>query len=246
MIKDFMVEQYAAGKKILLIIDEAQNLSRKVLEEVRLLSGLEAQKEKLLRIIIAGQPELSHKLDSPRLAAADAARSAALSSRRALQARNARVHHASAEHRRRERANDLRARGLRRRVPLRGRRAAPRQRLVRHGDAVRVRRGAYGHRRRRSSKPPSKSCSGSSIPNACTCKTGPSRRTGQFANAADRPMARLEVLYRDQLVGEYRHRSRARRSSGARPTTTCKFTAVSSRGITRRSYPTSRNPSSRT
>jgi type II secretory pathway predicted ATPase ExeA len=67
MLKDFMVEQYAAGKKILLIIDEAQNLSRKVLEEVRMLSGLEAQKEKLLRIILAGQPELSHKLDSPRL-----------------------------------------------------------------------------------------------------------------------------------------------------------------------------------
>jgi type II secretory pathway predicted ATPase ExeA len=67
MIKDFMVEQYAAGKKILLVIDEAQNLSRKVLEEVRLLSGLETQKEKLLRIILAGQPELSRKLDSPRL-----------------------------------------------------------------------------------------------------------------------------------------------------------------------------------
>ena len=67
MLKDFMVEQYAAGKKILLIVDEAQNLSRKVLEEVRLLSGIEAQKEKLLRIILAGQPELSRKLDSPRL-----------------------------------------------------------------------------------------------------------------------------------------------------------------------------------
>jgi general secretion pathway protein A len=68
MLKDYMVEQYATGKKILLVIDEAQNLSRKVLEEVRLLSGLESQKEKLLRIIIAGQPELSRKLDSPRLA----------------------------------------------------------------------------------------------------------------------------------------------------------------------------------
>jgi len=67
MLKDFLVEQYAAGKKILLVIDEAQNLSRKVLEEVRLLSGLESQKEKLIRIIIAGQPELSRKLDSPRL-----------------------------------------------------------------------------------------------------------------------------------------------------------------------------------
>jgi len=67
MLKDFLVEQYAAGKKLLLVIDEAQNLSRKVLEEVRLLSGLESQKEKLIRIIIAGQPELSRKLDSPRL-----------------------------------------------------------------------------------------------------------------------------------------------------------------------------------
>src|SRR5688572_7482235 len=67
MLKDYMVEQYAAGKKILLVIDEAQNLSRKVLEEVRLLSGLETQKEKLLRIILAGQPELANKLDSPRL-----------------------------------------------------------------------------------------------------------------------------------------------------------------------------------
>jgi type II secretory pathway predicted ATPase ExeA len=67
MLKDYMVEQYAAGKKILLVIDEAQNLSRQVLEEVRLLSGLETQKEKLLRIILAGQPELANKLDSPRL-----------------------------------------------------------------------------------------------------------------------------------------------------------------------------------
>ena len=46
MLKDFMVEQYAAGKKMLLVIDEAQNLSRKVLEEVRLLSGLEAAEGK--------------------------------------------------------------------------------------------------------------------------------------------------------------------------------------------------------
>ncbi len=67
MLKDFLIEQYAAGNKLLLVIDEAQNLSRKVLEEVRLLSGLESQKEKLIRIIIAGQPELSRKLDSPRL-----------------------------------------------------------------------------------------------------------------------------------------------------------------------------------
>ncbi len=67
MLKDFLVEQYAAGKQVLLVVDEAQNLSRKVLEEVRLLSSIEAQKEKVLRIILVGQPELNAKLDSPRL-----------------------------------------------------------------------------------------------------------------------------------------------------------------------------------
>jgi general secretion pathway protein A len=65
--KDFLVEQYAAGKRVLLVVDEAQNLSRKVLEEVRLLSGIESKKDKLLRIILAGQPELNAKLNSPRL-----------------------------------------------------------------------------------------------------------------------------------------------------------------------------------
>jgi hypothetical protein len=49
------------------VVDEAQNLSNKVLEEVRLLSGVESTKEKVLRIILAGQPELSDKLDSPEL-----------------------------------------------------------------------------------------------------------------------------------------------------------------------------------
>jgi type II secretory pathway predicted ATPase ExeA len=62
MLKDYMIEQYADGKTLLLVIDEAQNLSRNVLEELRMLSGIEAQKEKLLRIILAGQPELSRQL----------------------------------------------------------------------------------------------------------------------------------------------------------------------------------------
>ena len=66
-LNSFLIEQYAAGRKVLLIIDEAQNLSLKVLEEIRLLSGIEATKEKVLRIILAGQPELNEKLDSPEL-----------------------------------------------------------------------------------------------------------------------------------------------------------------------------------
>jgi len=67
LLKEFLIEQYSAGRRVLIVIDEAQNLSRKVLEEIRLLSGIEAQKEKVLRIIIAGQPELGETLDSPRL-----------------------------------------------------------------------------------------------------------------------------------------------------------------------------------
>jgi type II secretory pathway predicted ATPase ExeA len=63
-LNQFLIEQYANGRKVLLIIDEAQNLSNKVLEEVRLLSGVETTKEKVLRIILAGQPELNDKLDS--------------------------------------------------------------------------------------------------------------------------------------------------------------------------------------
>ncbi len=66
-LREYMIQQYAEGKKILLVVDEAQNLPLAVLEEIRMLSGIEAQKEKLLRIILAGQPELSEKLDSPQL-----------------------------------------------------------------------------------------------------------------------------------------------------------------------------------
>jgi putative secretion ATPase (PEP-CTERM system associated) len=67
MLNMFLIEQYSNGKKVVLIVDEAQNLSRKVLEEVRLLSGIETHKEKVLRIILAGQPELRETLDSPKL-----------------------------------------------------------------------------------------------------------------------------------------------------------------------------------
>jgi general secretion pathway protein A len=66
-LNNFLIEQYAAGRKVLLIVDEAQNLSMRVLEEIRMLSGVETTKEKVLRIILAGQPELNNKLDDPGL-----------------------------------------------------------------------------------------------------------------------------------------------------------------------------------
>jgi general secretion pathway protein A len=66
-LNNFLIEQYAAGRRVLLIVDEAQNLSMRVLEEIRMLSGVETTKEKVLRIILAGQPELDDKLDAPEL-----------------------------------------------------------------------------------------------------------------------------------------------------------------------------------
>jgi general secretion pathway protein A len=63
-LNQFLMEQHDAGRKVLLIVDEAQNLSYRVLEEIRMLSGVETAKEKALRIILAGQPELNEKLNS--------------------------------------------------------------------------------------------------------------------------------------------------------------------------------------
>jgi general secretion pathway protein A len=66
-LNQFLVEQHISGRKVLLIVDEAQNLGHRVLEEVRMLSGIETTKDKALRIILAGQPELNDKLNSPEL-----------------------------------------------------------------------------------------------------------------------------------------------------------------------------------
>ncbi len=66
-LNQYLMEQHNSGRKVLLIVDEAQNLSHRVLEEVRMLSGVETTKEKALRIILAGQPELNDKLNSQEL-----------------------------------------------------------------------------------------------------------------------------------------------------------------------------------
>ncbi len=63
----FLLNQQAANRNSILIIDEAQNLSPAVLEEIRILSNLETEKEKLLQIILMGQIELKEKLSLPQL-----------------------------------------------------------------------------------------------------------------------------------------------------------------------------------
>ena len=64
----FLLECYARNKQLVLIVDEAQNLTYNVLEEIRMLSGLETRKEKILHVILVGQPELREKLDTPEMA----------------------------------------------------------------------------------------------------------------------------------------------------------------------------------
>jgi general secretion pathway protein A len=64
---EFLVGERAAGRLVLLVIDEAQNLSLPALEEIRMLSNLETEKSKLLQIILIGQPDLRDKLDRPEL-----------------------------------------------------------------------------------------------------------------------------------------------------------------------------------
>ena len=65
--QDFLIEKYSIAKRVILIFDEAQNLSIKTLEEIRMLSNLEAEKHHLIQIILSGQPELKVKLRDFRL-----------------------------------------------------------------------------------------------------------------------------------------------------------------------------------
>ncbi len=63
----FLVEKHAAGKRVLLIVDEAQGLAPETLEQIRLLSNLETENSKLIQILLLGQPELDAMLESPEL-----------------------------------------------------------------------------------------------------------------------------------------------------------------------------------
>ncbi len=62
-----LVEQRAAGRRVVAVIDEAQNLSLDALEELRMLSNLETEKSKLIQIVLVGQPDLRDSLDRPSL-----------------------------------------------------------------------------------------------------------------------------------------------------------------------------------
>jgi len=63
----FLIDNYAQGKTTVLIVDEAQNLTKKALEQLRLLNNINSGPDELLKIILVGQPELLDKLQSPKL-----------------------------------------------------------------------------------------------------------------------------------------------------------------------------------
>lgn len=65
--QQFLINQYAQGKITVLIVDEAQNLNDKALEELRMLTNINAERDQLLKIVLLGQPELLELLSQPRL-----------------------------------------------------------------------------------------------------------------------------------------------------------------------------------
>jgi type II secretory pathway predicted ATPase ExeA len=65
--QDFVIDEYAAGRHVILIIDEAQNLTMEALEELRMFTNINSGKDELLQMILVGQPELRDMVTSPQL-----------------------------------------------------------------------------------------------------------------------------------------------------------------------------------
>jgi general secretion pathway protein A len=65
--QDFLIEEYASGRRTILIFDEAQNLSIETLEELRMFSNINADKDELIQLVLVGQPELRDLISQPRL-----------------------------------------------------------------------------------------------------------------------------------------------------------------------------------
>jgi general secretion pathway protein A len=66
-LKDLLTEQYRLGKRVVVVVDEAQNLDDSVLELIRMLSNFETARDKLIQIILSGQPQLAENIGSPEL-----------------------------------------------------------------------------------------------------------------------------------------------------------------------------------
>ena len=67
VLQDFLVAEYAEGRRVVLIFDEAQNLSREGLEEIRMLTNINSNKDELIQLILVGQPELRDVVLHPKM-----------------------------------------------------------------------------------------------------------------------------------------------------------------------------------
>ncbi|MBT8454783.1 MAG: AAA family ATPase [Rhodobacteraceae bacterium] len=67
LLQNFLIEEYAAGRRSILVIDEAQNLSIEGLEELRMLTNVNSNKDELLQLVLVGQPELREMVLRPEL-----------------------------------------------------------------------------------------------------------------------------------------------------------------------------------
>ena len=134
------------GVTTALVIDEAQCLSMGLLEEVRLLSNIETPGQKLLPLVLAGQPELADQLNLPVAGAAQAARGASMHARPARRDGDGGLRRRPLEDRRRQRPGDLHARRAGDDSPALGRRAAHHQRDLRQRAGQRVRVGGRDDR----------------------------------------------------------------------------------------------------
>jgi type II secretory pathway predicted ATPase ExeA len=63
----FLIDEYAAGRRVVLIFDEAQNLSREALEELRMFTNINSGKDELLQLVLVGQPELRDIVTQPNM-----------------------------------------------------------------------------------------------------------------------------------------------------------------------------------
>jgi type II secretory pathway predicted ATPase ExeA len=66
-LQDFLIAEYSAGRRVILIIDEAQNLSVEGLEEIRMLTNINSNKDELIQLILVGQPELRDIIRQPNM-----------------------------------------------------------------------------------------------------------------------------------------------------------------------------------
>ena len=92
-LNNYLIARHRKNTTTVLIVDEAQHLEPELLEEIRLLTNLETSQQKLLQIVLVGQPELDQKMDSARPAATETADCSALSTGTSAGRRNEELHH---------------------------------------------------------------------------------------------------------------------------------------------------------